>query len=324
MAVIMRYLLDARYKTLHSLALSSQQLLTICERGLSDKLYTTTTQIQELLPFLETYQSPPFTKEESKLLSDLHTKLSHIIHLPEDVIAKIKEVEPTFNKLLNKMEAFEISDISTQQEDKNSILDLLHNLKIYLQVHILDLEGTAHSIVNEMKHIRDIIQELKDLPEDSLEGWAQENLVDLLLAIELFQQKDSISTSEILLQRVLDLEFSLQSDKKWYCKEIEDGLFVLLQTFLEAEDAISSEEPLFTTFRNSVISPLTEDMLTKLRNHAFHEDKLKLVADMVLFSYEVLLEEKGGSLASRCRFIDFFQLFSNAIQDLYSFFLKAS
>lgn len=328
----MRYLLDARYKTLHSLALTLRNLTLVCERGLSEKLYPTTTEIQETLPLLETYQSAPFEKEEIKTLKDLHKDLSLLVHLPQDVIPQSKETLAKLETLLSKLEPFsleetEISEVIDEPRislSKNPTLDLLHNLKIYLQVHILDLEGTAKSIINEMDHINNIIKELKDVPCEEFEGWAQENLIDFLLAAELFQKKDSIKTAEILLQRALDLEFSLQSTREWYSKEIEEKLLSLLELFMEAEESISSEEPLFTIFKEKIMSTPTQEIISKLEDYPFHEDKLKLVADTVLFSYEVLLEEKGHTLASRCRFIDFFHLFSNAIQELYSFFLKAS
>ena len=320
----MNYLIDARYKTLHSLAVHLGEVIAIYERGDSLKLYPTVKEIQTLLPLLETYQSPPFSKEESLSLEAIHKELSPLLHLPQDLLPRTQMVLHKLEEFLLKLEAFTLNLEAPESVEKSYLLDLLHNLKLYLQVHLLDLEGKAHSIIHEKEQIRLTLQELVELPQECFTPGGEKDLLNFLLAAKFFEEKDSLEATHLLLQRTLDLEFSLQHHESWYSKELEEKLSKLLQETLKAEEFISSEEPLFTKFKEHTLSPLAEETIMKLQEKAFPQEPLQLMTNTVLFSYRVLKDEAGDTLASRCRFVEFFRLFTSSLEELYSFFLKAS
>ena len=71
----MKYLIDHRYKTIHSIKVTIASILAICERGRSKDLNSKLDLLLKYLPELKTMMAPPFGEKMIGFLKKLNSDI---------------------------------------------------------------------------------------------------------------------------------------------------------------------------------------------------------------------------------------------------------
>jgi len=210
----MKYLIDHRYKTIHSIKVTISSILAICERGRSKDLHAKLDLLLKLLPELKSMMSPPFGEKMNGYLKKLHSDIDEFLLLPDDLEKRGNKINSSIKSILTEIDPFHFTEDETPNIRRSQIVELSQNLQIYLQRNILNLQGKATSLIDEKETIKEIVSELVLIsldPFDEIEKKAMEELFALHL---VYQSETILSHTQLLLNQAIIVETTFKGSKK--------------------------------------------------------------------------------------------------------------
>lgn len=210
----MKYLIDHRYKTIHSIKVTISSILAICERGRSKDLQAKLDLLLKLLPELKSMMSPPFGEKMNGYLKKLHSDIDEFLLLPDDLEKRGNKINSSIKSILTEIDPFHFTEDETPNIRRSQIVELSQNLQIYLQRNILNLQGKATSLIDEKETIKEIVSELVLISLDPFEE-SEKKAMEELFALHLVYQSETIlSHAQLLLNQAIIVETTFKSSKK--------------------------------------------------------------------------------------------------------------
>lgn len=310
----MKYIIDSRYKKLHKICVQTNAILAICKRGRSLDFPIALRALEEELFDLEPLKSPPFTREQIAQVDSIEEDAKELLLLPENL-------EELGEKLLEKAELLliEIDPFTFSLDDslgvrKAQIVEYTKELQIYLQAHILHLEGKATSIIDEKLIVEDITSDIKRIEKKQMKTPERQIVDQILKSNEAYQNKPNQENARNYLQVAIDAEFFFRGNKTPY-KSLSELVKYLMKVYQEADKKMTSEKEAFPKFTAPLRHPSVANAVSKLKDIKLNSKPLMTARENLLFAYENAALEDGGSFISRCRAIDFYKLFGNELDE---------
>ncbi len=210
----MKYLIDHRYKVIHSIKVTISSILAICERGRSKDLNTKLDLLTKLLPEIKTMMAPPFGEKMNGFLKKLYSDIDEFLLLPEDLDKRGSKIVQAIKPILHDMDPFHFTEDETPNIRRSQIVELAQNLQIYLQRNILDLQGKATSLIDEKATIKEIVGELILISLDPFEESEKKSLEELFALHLVYQSETSLSHAQLLLNQAILVETTFKTTKK--------------------------------------------------------------------------------------------------------------
>jgi len=210
----MKYLIDHRYKTIHSIKVTIASILAICERGRSKDLNSKLDLLLKYLPELKTMMAPPFGEKMIGFLKKLNSDIDEFILLPDDFDKKGGKILQAIKQILPEIDPFTFTEDETPNIRRSQIVELTQNLQIYLQRNILGLQGKATSLIDEKGAIKEIADEMVLISQDAFTEEEKAGINELLSCHLLYHFETNLSHAQMLLKQAILLESSLREDKK--------------------------------------------------------------------------------------------------------------
>ncbi len=210
----MKYIIDYRYKTIHSLKVTISSILSICERGRSKDLNSKLDFLTKLLPELKTITAPPFTEKMNGYLKKLHSDIEEFLLLPEDLEKRGNKIIQSIKPLLHEIDPFHFTEDETPNIRRSEIVELTQNLQIYLQRNILDLQGKATSLIDEKATIKEILSEMVLISLESFEEKEKKTIEELFAIHLIYNSETTLSHAQLLLTQAILVESTFKNRKK--------------------------------------------------------------------------------------------------------------
>ncbi len=310
----MKYILDSRYKKLHALCVHTNTILNTCKRGRSVDFSISLRALQDELQDLEALKSPPFSKDQIEQTEEIEKIANDFLLLPENL-------EEVGQSLLEKSELLlvEIDPFTYSLEDslgvrKSQVVELTKELQIYLQAHVLNLEGKASSIIDEKLIVEDITNDIRRIEKKQLKNEEKNILEKLFKSNATYQSNTSLDSARGYLQVALDAEHLFRGAKTPY-KTLTELIKYLLKVYQEADKLMTSEKESFSSFTTLLRQPLFAAGVNRLKSLKLNSKDLISSRENLLFAYENGGLENGETFISRCRAIDFYKLLGHELDD---------
>jgi hypothetical protein len=210
----MKYIINHRYKVLHSIKVTVSSILSICERGRSKDLSVKLDSLMKLVPEIKIMMAPPFGEKMNGHLKKLHSDVEEFLLLPDDFEKRGNKIIQAIKPLLQEIDPFHFAEDETPNIRRSQIVELAQNLQIYLQRTILNLQGRATSLFDEKHVIGEMIGELDLIslePFDEKEKQTVEELFSLYL---VYNAEPILSHAQMLLTQAIYVESAFKSEKK--------------------------------------------------------------------------------------------------------------
>lgn len=210
----MKYIINHRYKTIHSLKVTISSILSICERGRSKDLNSKLDLLTKLLPELKTMMAPPFGEKMNGYLKKLHSDIDEFLLLPDDLEKRGNKIIQAIKSLLQEIDPFHFTEDETPNIRRSEIVELTQNLQIYLQRNILDLQGKATSLIDEKATINEIINELILISLESFDEKEKKTIEELFAIHLVYQSETNLHHAQLLLNQAIQVETAFKTRKK--------------------------------------------------------------------------------------------------------------
>ena len=210
----MKYLIDHRYKVIHSIKVTISSILAICERGRSKDLNTKLDLLTKLLPEIKTMMAPPFGEKMNGFLKKLYNDIDEFLLLPEDLDKRGNKIIQAIKPILHDIDPFHFTEDETPNIRRSQIVELAQNLQIYLQRNILDFQGKATSLIDEKQAIKDSVSELILISLDPFEDAEKKTLEELFALHLIYQSEPTLSHAQIVLNQAILVETVFKTTKK--------------------------------------------------------------------------------------------------------------
>jgi hypothetical protein len=210
----MKYLIDHRYKVLHSIKVTVSSILSICHRGRSKDLNAKLDLLIKLVPDLKAMIAPPFREKMVASLKKLYSDLEDFLLLPDDFEKRGNKLLQAIKPLLHEIDPFHFSEDETPNIRRSQIVELSQNLQIYLQRNILDLQGKATSLFDEKEVIKEIISELVLISLEPFEESEKKAMEELFAMHLIYQSETILSHAQMLLSKAVYVESAFKGEKK--------------------------------------------------------------------------------------------------------------
>src|SRR3990167_9105461 len=191
----MKYLIDYRYKVVHSIKVIISSILSICERGYSKDFDTKLDLLNKLISDLSPMMAPPFNDKMIGQLKKLQSDLEEFILLPNDLEKRGQKLVQATKSLLSSIDPFHFSDEETPNIRRSQIVEIAQNLQIYLQRHILALQGKATSLVDEKMIVLELLTELSLISLDPFSGPEKKSIEELFSSRLSYETETSLAKS---------------------------------------------------------------------------------------------------------------------------------
>ncbi len=310
----MKYLIDARYKKLHKICIQTNAILAICKRGRSLDFPIALRALEEEIHDLEILKSPPFTKEQIKQIDRIEDDAKDLLLLPENLDEIGEKLLEKAEQLLIEIDPFTLSLEDSIGVRKAQMVEYTKELQIYLQAHILHLEGKATSIIDEKLIVEDITSDIRRIEKKEMKT-LERNIVDKILkSNEVYQKKPTKETARDYLKIAIDAEHLFRGAKVPY-KTLSELVKYLMKAYQQADKKMTSEKEAFAKFTAPLRHPSIVNAVSKLKEIKLNAKPLMTARENLLFAYENAALEDGVSFISRCRAIDFYKLFGNELDE---------
>ncbi len=210
----MKYIINHRYKIIHSLKVTIGSILSICERGRSKDLNSKLDLLTKLLPELKTMMAPPFGEKMNGYLKKLHSDIDEFLLLPDDLEKRGNKIIQAIKSLLQEIDPFHFTEDETPNIRRSEIVELTQNLQIYLQRNILDLQGKATSLIDEKATIKEIINELILISLESFDEKEKQTIEELFAIHLVYQSETNLLHAGLLLKQAIQVETAFKTRKK--------------------------------------------------------------------------------------------------------------
>ena len=210
----MKYLIDHRYKIIHSLKVTISSILSICERGRSKDLNSKLDLLTKLLPELKAMIAPPFEEKMKGFLKKLYMDIDEFLLLPDDLEKRGNKIIQSIKPLLHEIDPFHFTEDETPNIRRSEIVELTQNLQIYLQRNILDLQGKATSLIDEKATIKEILGELVLISLESFDEKEKKTMEELFTIHLIYHSETTLSHAQLLLNQAILVEDTFKSRKK--------------------------------------------------------------------------------------------------------------
>ncbi len=210
----MKYLIDHRYKTIHSIKVTISSILAICERGRSKDLNSKLDLLLKYLPELQTMMAPPFGEKMIGFLKKLSSDIDEFILLPDDFDKRGSKILQAIKQILPEIDPFSFTEDETPNIRRSQIVELTQNLQIYLQRNILGLQGKATSLIDEKGAIKEIADEISLISQDAFSEEEKKEINELLSSHLIYQSETNLSHAQMLLKQAIFLESAFKTEKR--------------------------------------------------------------------------------------------------------------
>lgn len=202
----MKYLIDHRYKVIHSVKITVASILSICERGRSKELQTKLDFLAKFLPEIKTMMAPPFNEKTIGQLKKLHADTEDFLLLEGDLNKKGRKLIQSIKPILSTIDPFHFTDEETPNIRRSQIIELTQNLQARLQRHILDLKGKATSLSDEKTSIQELFDELILISLDPFTEKETSTLQELFTNHLIYQKEPTLPNAKLLLNQAILIE----------------------------------------------------------------------------------------------------------------------
>ena len=209
----MKYLIDYRYKVVHSVKVTVASILTICDKGQSKDFSVKFDLLTKLMPELKPMMAPPFNDKMITHIKKLHTDLEEFILFPEDLDKRGNKILQSTKSLLSSIDPFHFSDEETPNIRRSQIVELTQNLQIYLQRNILSLQGKATSLIDEKAIIQELLTEISLISLDPFDDKEKKTIEELLASRLIFEREPSLAHAQALLHQATLVETQFKKTK---------------------------------------------------------------------------------------------------------------
>ncbi len=210
----MKYIINHRYKIIHSIKVVISSILSICERGRSKDLSSKLDLLMKLTPELKVMMAPPFGEKMNGHLKKLHSDVEELLLLPDDFEKKGNKIIQAIKPLLQEIDPFHFSEDETPNIRRSQIVELLQNLQIYLQRTILNLQGRATSLFDEKQVIGEMISELDLISLEPFEEKEKQVMEELFSLYLIYNEEPTLSHAQMLLSQAIYAETAFKAEKK--------------------------------------------------------------------------------------------------------------
>lgn len=310
----MKYIIDARYKKVHKLCVHINAILSICKRGRSLDFGISLKNLQNELQDLEALKSPPFTKEQIAHVEEIEEKANELLLLPDDMEEIGEKLLEKSERLLIDIDPFTYSLDDSLGVRKAQMVEYTKELQIYLQAHILHLEGKQTSIIDEKLIVEDITADIRRIDSKEMKTDERKIVDKILKSNKTYQKKTTLDNARNYLQIALDAEHLFRGNKAPF-KTLNELIQYLLKVYQDADKKMTSDKKAFATFTSPLRHPSVANAMNKLKDLKITSKPLISSRDNMLFAYENGALEDGETFISRCRAIDFYKLFGHELDE---------
>ncbi|MBM3192327.1 MAG: hypothetical protein FJZ63_06740 [Chlamydiae bacterium] len=209
----MKYLIDYRYKVVHSIKVTVSSILSICEKGHSKEFGTKFDLLNKLIPDLSPMMTPPFNEKMIDQLKKLQAELEEFILLPDDLEKRGHKLVQATKSLLSFIDPFHFSAEETPHVRRSQIVEITQNLQIYLQRQILALQGKATSLIDEKSIIQEFLTELFLISIDPFSETEKKAIEDLFSSRIAYEIETSLAHTQQLLNQAILVESTFKTQK---------------------------------------------------------------------------------------------------------------
>ena len=310
----MKYLIDHRFKKLHTICMHVASILSSYKRGRSFNLSPSLRALQEEIEDLDSFKSPPFTKEQVAQVEALEIHARHLLLLPDNLEEIGSQLLKQTEQLLIQIDPFTYTLEESADVRRSRIVELTTEIQLYIQNYLLELEGNATSIIDEKLIIQDIMNDIKRIETKELNEGEVDILQQLFVQNVLFQKCPTLEETSCFAKLAKDVEHLFREKRPLYTT-LTEMIEFLLSVFQKSNALMTSEESDFAKFTAPLRSFAVATALMRLEKIVLHTKPLISSRENILFAYENGLLEEGNTFISRCRAIDFYKLFGYELSD---------
>lgn len=206
----MKYLLDDRYKKIHSVIVTVNSISHVCRRGQSKELFPYLTQLQSHLEGLDVLKSIPFHQDQIQMVSSIEDSIRLFLHLPENLLEEGEHLVEQCKKLLETIDPFTFSFDDSVGIRRSQVVEFTKELQMYLKANLLQLQGLASSLVDEKSAIEDIMFDLKRISQEKFKQKEKKMLEILEEAFKEYEKDGSLEVVQSFYMAAIELESLFQ------------------------------------------------------------------------------------------------------------------
>jgi Ribonuclease G/E len=211
---IMKYIIDFRFKAIHSIIVSTKEVLLTCKRGRSETLPPLLEKLQEVYTELSNMKSAPFEKEQIKQVEKIETLLGDFLHLPENLESVGETLLSHTKELLGAIDPFTFSYDESSGIRRSRIVEFAKELQVYLKSTLLRLEGLASSLVEEKAIVEEVMQDIRRISQKGFKSEEKGLLQILFAAFDTYAKQPTHENVSFFFDAAVSLEHLFKGSPK--------------------------------------------------------------------------------------------------------------
>jgi len=208
----MKYIIDHRFKTIHSIIVSTKEVLHSCKRGRSEMLTPLLEKLHLVYTELSTMKSAPFEKGEIQKVEKIETLLGDFLHLPENLESVGETLLSHTKELLNAIDPFTFSYDESIGIRRSRIVEFTKELQIYLKNTLLRLEGAASSLTEEKTIIEEIMTDIHRISQKQFKSQEKGLLQILFACFDSYVKDPSYENTSFFFDAAVAVEHLFKGD----------------------------------------------------------------------------------------------------------------
>jgi hypothetical protein len=202
----MKYIIDFRFKAIHSITVYVKEVLDCCKRGRSQTLTPLLEKLQLVYTELSTMKSAPFEKKQIKQVEKTETLLGEFLHLPENLEQIGESLLSHTKELLNAIDPFTFSYDESLGIRRSQIVEFTKELQVYIKSTLLRFEGLASSLVEEKTIIEEIMQDIERISQKQFKSEEKGVLQILFAGFDSYTKDPSHETATLFFDAAVAVE----------------------------------------------------------------------------------------------------------------------